>query len=82
MEKVSYAMQTKVEDKTKEVSLKTRASTIILNDGASLDAKIEEICSCIDAIVERIIDDKINTASEQIYNRIMDSINNSTENNS
>ena len=82
MGKVSYTMQTKVEDETKEISLKTRASTIILNDGASLDAKIEEICSYIDAIIEHIIDDKINTTSEQIYNRIMDSINNSTENNS
>ena len=71
----SYAMQKKVEGEMKGISLKTKACDVILNDGTTLDAKMEEISSIIDDL-SVIIDEKI-VASEELYNRIMNSINSS-----
>ena len=80
MEEVdSYTMQKKLKDEIKNISLKTKASDVILEGNITLDAKIEEVSSILNDILDIIIDAKINKANEELYDRIMNSINNTSE---
>ena len=59
-------------DTVYDLMFKTTASNVYLEDGSTVDSKIEEISSHIANIVtENIIDSKIDTASNNLYNRIM-----------
>ena len=65
-------IQKKIGDVVYDLMFKTTAANVVLEGGTTLDAKIEEISSHIANIVtENIIDEKIDTASEDLYNRIM-----------
>ena len=65
-------IQKKINDVVYDLMFKTTAANVSLEDGTTLDAKIEEISSYISKIVtENIIDSKISTASDNLYNKIM-----------
>lgn len=72
-----YVMEEKVNGKTKQVSIQTKASNIILEDGTSLESRMEELTSKVNLILNVVIDDKLNKATENLYTRIMNELNSS-----
>lgn len=72
-----YVMEEKVNGETKQVSIQTKASNIILEDGTSLESRIEELTSKVNLILNVVIDDKLNKVTENLYTRIMNELNSS-----
>lgn len=65
-------IQKTIEGTVYDLMLRTTGSNVLLEDGTSVDAKIAEISAKIANIVtENIIDSKIDTASTNLYNKIM-----------
>lgn len=68
----SAVIQKKIDGIVYDLMFKTTASNVMLEDGVTVDAKIGEIASYISSIVtEDVINNKIDTAGTNLYNKIM-----------
>ena len=72
MNKKTVVIQKEIEGVVYDLMFKTTAANVTLEDGTTADAKLAELSSHISEIItENVIDSKIETSANTLYNKIM-----------